>query len=40
MGLFELIKKLPTALERGFIFNQLNKLLIKIYSIIQSIIIC
>ena len=32
MGLYELNKKLTIATERGFIFNQINKLTIKIYS--------
>ena len=29
MGLFELNKKLTIARERGFIFNQISKLIIK-----------
>ena len=37
MGLFELNKKLTTARERGFIFNQINKLTIKIYSNLSNI---
>ena len=32
LGLYELNKKLTLARERGFIFNQINKLKIKIYS--------
>ena len=32
MGLFELNKKLTIARQRSFIFNQINKLTIKIYS--------
>ena len=35
MTLYELIKKLKIAQENGFIFNQINKLLIKIYSYYQ-----
>ena len=37
MGLFELNKKLTVARERSFIFNQINKLTIKIYSDISNI---
>ena len=37
MGLFELNKKLAVARERGFIFNQINKLTIKIYSNLSNI---
>ena len=40
MGLFELNKKLTVARQRGYIINQINKLTIKIYSDLQSIIIC
>ena len=40
MGLFELNKKLAVARQNGFIFNQINKLTIKIYSDLQSINIC
>ena len=40
MGLFELNKKLTVARQRGFIFNQINKLTIKIYSNLQNITIC
>ena len=40
MGLFELNEKLTVARRNGFIFNQINKLTIKIYSILQSINIC
>ena len=32
MGMYELNKKLTLARERGYIFNQINKLTIKIYS--------
>ena len=32
MGMYELNKKLAIARERGFNFNQINKLTIKIYS--------
>ena len=32
MGVYELNKKLTIARENGFIFNQINKLTIKIYS--------
>ena len=32
MGMYELNKKLTIARENGFIFNQINKLTIKIYS--------
>ena len=39
MGLFELNKKLTVARETGFIFNQMNKLTIKIYSDLSNIII-
>ena len=37
MNLFELNKKLTLARQRGFIFNQINKLTIKIYSHLQYI---
>ena len=40
MGMYELNKKLAIARERNFIFNQINKLTIKIYSNLQSINIC
>ena len=40
MGLFELNKKLTVARQKGFVFNQLNKLTIKTYSNLQSINIC
>ena len=40
MGSFELNKKLTIARQNGFIFNQINKLTIKIYSIFQIINIC
>ena len=32
MGLCEINKKLKNARQRGFMFNQINKLTIKIYS--------
>ena len=37
MGMYELIKKLTLARERGYIFNQINKLTIKIYSNLSHI---
>ena len=37
LGLYELNKKLTIARERGFVFNQINKLTIKIYSNLSSI---
>ena len=37
MGMYELNKKLTIALERGFKFNQINKLTIKIYSNLSNI---
>ena len=37
MGLFELSKKLTVARQRSFIFNQINKLTIKIFSNRSSI---
>ena len=37
MGLFEVNKKLTVARQRGFKFNQINKLTIKIYSILSHI---
>ena len=40
MGMYELNKKLAIARERGCIFNQINKLIIKIISNLQSINIC
>ena len=40
MGLFDLNKKLTVARQNGFIFNQINNLTKKIYSNLQSIIIC
>ena len=40
MGLFELNKKLTVARQRGYIFNQINKLTIKIYCNLQRINIC
>ena len=38
MGVYELNKKLAIARERGFKFNQINKLTIKIISNLQRII--
>ena len=40
MGMYELNKKLAIARERGFKFNQINKLTIKIDSILRRINIC
>ena len=37
LGLYELNEKLTLARERGFIFNQINKLTIKIYSNLSNI---
>ena len=37
MGLFELNKKLTVARQRGYIFNQINKLTIKFYSNLSNI---
>ena len=37
MGMYELNKKLAIARENGFIFNQINKLTIKIYSNLLNI---
>ena len=37
MGMYELNKKLTTARENGFIFNQINKLTIKIFSNLSNI---
>ena len=37
MGLYELNKKLTNARERGFVFNQIEKLTIKIYSHLRYI---
>ena len=37
MGLFEIKKKLAVARQRGFIFNQINKLTIKFYSHLRYI---
>ena len=37
MGMYELNKKLTLARERGYIFNQINKLKIKIYSNLSHI---
>ena len=40
LGLYELNKKLTVARQNGFIFNQINKLTMKIYGNLQSINIC
>ena len=40
MGMYELNKKLTVARQNGFIFNQINKLTIKINSNLQSFNIC
>ena len=40
MGLFEITKIITVARQISFIFNQMNKLTIKIYSNLQSINIC
>ena len=40
MGMYELNKTIAIARERGFKFNQINKLTIKINSNLQSINIC
>ena len=37
MGMYELNKNLSVARENGFIFNQINKLTIKIYSNLSNI---
>ena len=37
MGLYELNKKLKLAQQKGFIFNQINKLTIKFYSHLRHI---
>ena len=37
MGMYELNKKLAIARGNGFIFNQINKLTIKIYSLLSNI---
>ena len=37
MGSYELNKKLTVARERGYIFNQINKLTVKIYSNLSHI---
>ena len=37
MGMYELNKKLTTARENGFLFNQINKLTIKILSNLSNI---
>ena len=40
MASYELNKKLTTARGNGFLFNQINKLTIKIYSNLSNINIC
>ena len=40
MGLFEINNKLTLARQNGFIYNQIKKLTLKIYSSLQSINIC
>ena len=40
LGLYELNKKLTVGRQNGFIFNQISKLTIEIYSNLQSINIC
>ena len=40
MGLYELNKKLKTARQRGFVFNQISKLTTKIYCNLSNINIC
>ena len=40
LGLFELIEKLTVARQRGYIFNQILKLTIKISCNLQSIKVC
>ena len=40
MGMYELNKKLAIARERGFEFNQINKLTIKFNINLQSVNIC
>ena len=40
LGLYELNKELTVTRQNGFIFNQINKLTIKIYSNLQSLNIC
>ena len=37
MGIYELIKKLKIARDRGYIFNQISRLTIKIYSNLSNI---
>ena len=37
MGMYELTKKLTTAREKGYTFNQINKLTIEIYSNLSNI---
>ena len=37
MSMYELNKKLTTACENGFLFNQINKLTVKIYSNLSHI---
>ena len=40
MGMYELNKKLAITRERGFNYNQINKLTIKVYSNLQSMNVC
>ena len=40
LGLYDLYKKLTVARQRGFIFNEINKRTIKIYSHQQNMNIC
>ena len=40
MGLYELNKKLTLAQQRGCIFNEIIKLIIKIYSNLSNITVC
>ena len=40
MGLFEMNKEITTARQRGFKFNQINKLTIKVYSNLSNINLC
>ena len=40
MNLYGLNKKLKNAQQNGFVFNQLNNLTIKMYSILSNIILC
>ena len=40
VGLYEIIKKLRITRQKEFIFNQINKLTMKIYSNLSIIKIC